>query len=501
VTVIFEPHPGPQTKFMRFDGRYALYGGAANSGKSQCLMFDPMRQIEVETKRVNAGEIPQSTGRAIYFRRTMPELREMIDRSKRYFHLWGAQWIEQAKTWTFPCGYKYMFGQMEETSDWIKYYGFEFSEIIFDELTTFTEEQFDQMDTRLRSSDPVLKNMLYMRAGTNPVGIGLEWVRKRFVEPAPPGTPVVRRVKTPVVENGILHYEYVEHKQIFIPAKVSDNPSVDQAQYAATLVTKSNAVKRQLLDGDWYVVSGAFLADLWDPNVHVCDPFPIPKSWYKFRSCDYGYANPASVSWWAVDPDNNFVCFRNLTVKKHNAEMLAGRIKEIEMELGLWDIARGCSRLTGPLDYEAMANRGHIGPSIAETMWNVGVHWFSCTKDRRGAADQIRWRLARRTGHPTIKDKETGKPALIIPGIRWFKTCKDPIRTLPVLPSDENDPEVPDTKADDHNYDDTSYACMSRPLIPDREKSDDGFDQDDLSAARQKVARGGSRGKRTGYLW
>ena len=36
------------------------------------------------------------------------------------------------KTFTFACGYKYMFGQMEEPGDWTKYYGTEFTEIIFD---------------------------------------------------------------------------------------------------------------------------------------------------------------------------------------------------------------------------------------------------------------------------------------------------------------------------------------------------------------------------------
>ncbi len=496
---IFRPHPGPQTRFMQWDGRYALYGGAANSGKSQVLLFDPFRQIQVEQERVNRGEIQQSTGRAIFFRRTMPELREMMDRAQRFFDPLGAKWHEQTKTWTFPCGFKYMFGQMEESSDWIKYYGFEFTEILFDELTTFTEEQFEQMDTRLRSSDPVLKKMLYMRAGTNPVGIGLEWVRKRFVECAKPGVPVERHVTVPVYEGNVLVGEKeIVHRQIFIPARVSDNLSADQSEYTATLMTKSSAVKRQLLDGDWYVSAGAFLGDIWDNKVHVCEPFKIPKGWYRFRAADYGYANPASVSWYAVDPDDNFICFRNLTVKGHNATMLAYRIKEIEMEMDLWDIQRGCSKLTGPLDFECWSQRGQSGPTVAQDMMEVGVHWFKCDKNRHAAANQIRSRLVRRTAHPTLLDK-AGKPLLTTPGVRWFKTCKDPIRTLPVLPADENDLEVPDTKANDHNYDDLSYACLSRPL---RGKvQDEDWYEDDISAAKAKKSNGPRLGQKTGYLW
>ncbi len=64
---------------------------------------------------------------------------------------------------------------------------------------------------------------------------------------------------------------------------------------------------------------------------------------------------------------------------------------------------------------------------------------------------------------------------------------------MPALPSDKNDPEVPDTKADDHNYDDLSYACQSRPLAPDVKKNGPGGDLegfpefDELDAKRIKT--------------
>lgn len=498
VSTIFQPHPGPQTRFMEFDGRYALLGGAAGGGKTDCLIYDPFRQIAIETARVNRREIRESTGRAILFRRTMPELREVMDRCQRTFRRIdpGVRWVSDEKTWTFSCGYKYMLAQMEESGDWVKYLGFEFTWIGFDELTTFTEEQFEMLDTRLRTADPVLRNMLYVRAGTNPIGLGLQWVRKRFVEPAPPNTPVIRRIKTPVVgPDGITRHQYVEQKQIFIPARLHDNPSLDQAQYAAGLVTKSSARRKALLEGDWYAIEGAWVGDFWEQDVHVCEPFRIPGSWYKFRSCDFGTAKPASVDWWAVDPDGNLTCFKSFYKPGHNSEMLAYAIKEIEMELGFWDPYRGCSMLSGPLDNSCWNKTGGIGPPIAETMAEVGVFWDKSTKDRHFAADQMRTRLARRTPHPTLK-------GVFVPGIRWFKTCRDAIRTIPSLPCDENDPEVPDTDAEDHAYDSASYACMSRPMRPERLKDGEPdisyFLRDDLQAARLHRERQ-SRGSKTGY--
>jgi len=514
--LLFAPHPGAQTRFVSFDGRYALIGGAAGGGKSQCLLYDPFRQITIETKRVSTGEIKVSAGRAILFRRTMPELREVLDRAKRTFTLIdkGVEWKEQEKTFTFSCGYKYMFGQMEEEGDWLKYYGFEFTWVGFDELTTFTEEQFDQMDTRVRSSDPVLSKMLSIRAGTNPVGIGLEWVRRRFVEVAPPNTPVIRRVTVPIIENGVqVRTETVEHKQIFIPARLSDNPSIDQAQYAATLTTKSSATRRALLDGDWYVSQGAWVGDLWDPEVHVCKPFKIPSGWQKYRSIDFGISWPGltSVGYFAVDPDNNLVCYRSLALCRptiQNAWDLGMLLRDVEIQAGEWNMERGCSMISGPLDSACWAQGGQVGPTIAESLMEVGILVDKSTKDRHGAADQIRYRLGRRSPHPTLLD-EDGKPVMNVPGIRWFDTCWSwvqvggkrvkvgPIITLPVLPADEKDPDVPDTNANDHDWDQTAYMCMARPISGIEGTPDVYLDIDELEEQRSK--RSGAGLQRSGY--
>lgn len=513
----FKPHPGAQERFMSFKGRYALFGGAKGGGKSDCLLYDPFRQIKIEQERVNLGEIQWSKGRAIFFRRTMPELREVMDRARRTFPLIdpGVEWHEQTKTWTFSCGYKYMFGQMEEPGDWTKYYGTEFTWIGFDELTLFTEEQFDQLDTCLRSTDPVLRTMLYMRAGTNPVGEGRDWVRARFVEVAPENTPVIRRVETPITENGVKRYEIVEHWQIFIPAKVQDNPSVDQAQYASILAGKSATVRRQLLEGDWYAGGeGAWVGEDWDASIHICKPFKIPPGWPKFRTGDYGYSWPglASIQWFASDTAGNFVCYRSLTTVRQNAEMLAHRVREIEMDAGEWDVQRGCSKLRGPLDNSCWSQMGNVGPTIAESFWNVGVIWDKSEKDRHAAAEQFRQRLVRRTAHPTLKHKD-GKPVYCVPGIRWFDTCYSyvlnprgkkvkvgPIVTIPILESDENDPDVPNTKGNDHDWDSAAMGCLYRPLPA----LDDKVPRDELAELRRRMKESGEpKIGRTGYpgLW
>lgn len=511
-TVIFKPHAGAQTEYMSFDGRYALYGGAAGPGKTSCLIYYPFRQMLVEDERISRGEIRQSVGRSIIFRRTMPELREIIDRCARDFPRLPNKpdWHEQTKTWTFPNGYKYMFGQMEDPDDWIKYYSFEFTCVCFDEATTFTEEQVNQLDTRLRTTDPVLKDVLWLRLATNPVGPGVEWIKRRYVDVAPPRTLVIRQIKVPTIDpDGTLRVAIAEREQIYIPGRVTDNPSLDYVEYAATLSSHSNEVKRQLLEGDWTVVQGAWVGELWEPSVHVIKKFKIPNGWFRFRSCDYGYSSKASVGWWCVDFDGNLTCYRSLTCTKQTAEQLANLIREIEIENREWNHEKKCSLLTGPLDSATWARTGVSAPSIAETMNSFGLNWVESDKSqgRHHAANQMRQRLMRRCGHPTVKDKD-GKPALIVPGIRFMEgvavrsprryTFDGPIKSIPVLPADKDDPDVPNTNADDHDWDMVAYACAYRPLVP--EKKDyvkDPLDPDyidDLEAERLRRSQTGRLG-------
>jgi hypothetical protein len=71
-----------------------------------------------------------------------------------------------------------------------------------------------------------------------------------------------------------------------------------------------------------------------------------------------------------------------------------------------------------------------------------------------GGWDEMRQRL---------KGKD-GTPMLYV-----FETCRDFIRTVPVLPHDPKRAEDVDTSANDHVADEARYACMSRPWVPVRD--------------------------------
>src|SRR5262249_10903980 len=85
----------------------------------------------------------------------------------------------------------------------------------------------------------------------------------------------------------------------YIPARLSDNPSIDQEQYAANLSGLGNEeLVKAMLDGNWDVVAGAALDISRDR--HILRPFTPLDHWTRFMVLDWGYVKPFSVGWYCV---------------------------------------------------------------------------------------------------------------------------------------------------------------------------------------------------------
>ena len=173
-----------QTRFMERPEYECLYGGAAGGGKSDALLAEALRQVDIPHYR------------AIIFRKTFPQLTELIDRSITLYKLAypKANYNDSKHLWTFPSGAKIYFGSMQHTKDKTNYQGKRYDFIGFDELTHFTWEEYSYMFSRNRpSKNPRSdrKTRCYIRATANPGGIGHGWVKARFIEVAAPGTTIV----------------------------------------------------------------------------------------------------------------------------------------------------------------------------------------------------------------------------------------------------------------------------------------------------------------------
>jgi hypothetical protein len=471
--MVFGTWPGPQDRIWDFKGRYGMIGGGTFSGKTELLRWYPAQQIAEDDARIKAGEITESLGHALYLRREMPLLRETMARCERDFYkVWPeVQWKARESAYVWPSGYRMTLGHMQNDDDWAKYASWQITLCLWDELPTFLKQQWDMLDFWVRQPAGSKLTPIH-RAGGNPIGVGRAWVKKFFVDAGKPGTEVVKTTQAEVEDpDGTRRMETVTRSRIYIPAKVSDNKSVDQAAHIASFEGKTASTKAAMLAGDWNAAVGDLLGEAWNDDVHIVKPYRISRLATRFRSCHFAYAG-TTVHWWDTDVDGNLTCYRDLHLTNHTAEMVAERVREVEEYEGEWSVdkERG-SKLTGVLGPALnWPKTGQYGPSVAETFRKVGV-WFKRADDNvQAAADQVRMRLVRRSKDPVTKK-------LTVPALRFMNTCTASLESIPSMTADKSDPDVPDPKTESSAYRSLCYAVMSRPVAAEKfVQRDDDWD-------------------------
>jgi hypothetical protein len=418
--IIFKANEGPQENFLAAGETDVLYGGSAGGGKSYAMIVDPLRFAH------------RSAHRALILRRSMPELRELIDKSRELYPkaFPGCKYREVEKLWNFPSGAKIEFGFLERDADVYRYQGQAYSWIGFDEITHLpTEFSWNYLASRLRTTDPDITP--YMRCTANPGGVGAHWVKKRYISPAPPN-------------DSFLGADGITRK--FIPARLQDNPYLAyDGRYEQMLKSLPPAQRKQLLEGDWDVAEGAAFTEFERP-LHVIAPFEIPIHWERIKGIDYGYASESCCIWGAVDPsDGTLIIYRELYRKGLLGTELAQLLTEMEISDPM--------SVRGVLDTACWSRTGTTGPTVGETLVRAGHKLRPADKNRIAGKIQI---------HEYLKLQNSGRPRIQI-----FNTCPNLIRELQSIPLDKNNPEDVDTHASDHAYDALRYLVMARPRVND----------------------------------
>lgn len=453
--VIWVPQPR-QVEFMSRPEYEVLYGGAAGGGKSDALLVEALRQVH----------IPHYRG--LILRKTYPQLSELIDRSRELYKpvYPQARYNETSHVWTFPSGAKIFFGSMQHTKDRTQYQGKRYDFIAFDELTHFSWEEYSYMFSRNRPSKSPRSNQktrVYMRAATNPGGIGHGWVKDRFITPAPPGTRMVEKISIRDPDGGSRE---VIRDRAFIPATIFDNKQLLDADpnYIGSLGLLPQAERDALLYGSWDSFSGQVFRE-WknDPThyhdrlwTHVVEDFDPPRHWLCWRGFDFGYAKPFSVGWYVADERGKIYRIKefygctdtpNTGVQMQPAE-IAETIRKIENED---DMLRGRD-IIGVADPSIFdASRGE---SVADIMIKHPnyVSWMPADNARLSGKQQYHYRFAFDDHGDCM--------------FQVFKSCKHFIRTIPTLTYDEKHVEDVNTSQEDHIYDECRYVLMQSPISP-----------------------------------
>jgi hypothetical protein len=436
VNVIFKPNPGPQTDFLAATEKFVLFGGARGGGKSYSLIVDPLRYCGLADHR------------ALLLRKTMPELRDIINHAHRLYKAAypEVKWREQEKEFRFPSGARIEFGYAENEKDAERYQGQAYTWIGVDEIGLYASDRiFTLLKGSLRSVNPDVPT--FMRMTCNPGGAGMHWIKEQFVDAAPWNTTF--HIPITNYQTGKVTYE----SRRFIPARLEDNPYLNQTDdYMNMLLSLPEKLRKMWLEGRWDIVEGAAFEE-FDPDIHVVEPFEIPANWPRFRSCDWGFSTNFCVLWFAVDYENTIWVYREFYGKGLTADIFAQRVRQQEY---------GESVQYGVMDSSVWARRGDIGPPIPEIMRQNGCFWRPSDRtagSRKSGKAEVHRRL--RIFEDPLTELQTAK-------LKIFKTCRNLIRTLPALPLDKNDFEDIDTKSEDHCYDSLRYGLMSRPMTPER---------------------------------
>lgn len=453
VSIPWRAQRGPQLEAIRkhWVGEM-FFGGAVGGGKSDFLLGDFGQDVPTYGK----------AWQGILFRKSYPQLEELIARSKEIYPSWfgmkAESWSATHKQWNFPNGAVLKMRHAETDDSYIEYQGHQYTWIGFDELPHWSSPYFyRQLKVRLRSAHEIPNKRI--RATGNPGGAGHGWIKQYFgIDRYPLGGELL----PPEIEGGA--------SRMFIASKVTDNKILlanDPGYIVRLKDLGSEELVRAYLEGDWNVVAGAFYPE-FSPGRHVVRPFEIPAGWVRFRAMDWGSARPFCVLWFAVSDGSVYPFPRGALIAYR--EWYGQKPGEINVGLKMTaeEVAEGIKeREDEPLDMSVIdpsAYKEDGGPSIASRMAARKVYFQKADNARKPGWDAVRQRLKGIDDYDDFLNESVRRPMLY-----FFTTCTETIRTLPALQHDTGKAagaiEDVDTDGEDHAGDTVRYACMARPWV------------------------------------
>ncbi len=420
-----------QRQFFEAKAKNVAFGGARGGGKSWAVQ-----------KKSILNALLHPGMKQLIIRRTYPELYNNHIRAMSTELSGFARYNDKEKELRFPNGSIIRFMFCQNDSDCDKLQGTEWDTIFFDEATQLSEYQMKQISATLRGVNDFPKRIYYT---CNPGGQGHGYIKRVFVD---------------------RNFNNNEHPEdyVFIRSYVQDNKALMEAQpdYIETLRGLPEKLRKAWLEGDWNVFEGQFFSEFTDDPAHYADkrfthviePFEVPREWRIYRSFDWGFNKPFDCSWWAVDYDGRaylilqlYGCSGepNVGVRQNPYEVF-GRIAEVERQ-HRWLKGKRIEGVADPAIWNS-----ETGESIQQVAEKYHLYFARGDNSRISGWMQCHYRL---------KFDDDG-----IPMVYFFNTCRDAVRTLPLLQFDSHSVEDVDTDMEDHFADSFRYFCMSRPIKP-----------------------------------
>ena len=435
-----------QIQFLEAKTKHIGFGGARGGGKSWAVQ-DKAKRLCLKYKGI----------KCLIVRRTYPELMNnhimpLQDALPRAV----ARYNKTEKLFKFLNGSTIKFGYCNNDKDLDQYQGAEYDIIFLDEATQLQEMWIKKIIACLRGANNFPKRIYYT---CNPGGASHGYFKRLFIDKK--------------YEDGEDPKDYT-----FIQSLVTDNKALMAAQpdYIKQLESLPPKLKEAWLYGRWDIFEGQFFEDFRDtPDIdlchkagiipeealiqrrftHVIEPFDIPRYWNVMRAYDFGYGKPWALTYYACDPDGTLYNF--LEVYGWNGTPNEGNrwtpdeqfkyVAELERNHPLLKGRKIIDGIADPAIWDASR-----GESIADTAARYGIYFTPGDNERIAGWMQVHYRM---------QFDNNGYPRLY-----FFNTCKNMIRTIPLMMFSKTRPEDLDSDLEDHLLDTLRYLLMSRPIKP-----------------------------------
>jgi PBSX family phage terminase large subunit len=418
-----------QTQFLSSNAYEVFFGGAAGPGKSAALCAEAVTSCL------------EDPGHHTYiFRKTIPELKQSIVpeiKKQCADYLENMPYNSQDRRFNFSNGSYIQLAYCDNPGDYFRYQSAEIHTLLFDELTHFTQDEYEYLKTRVRSVEP---RLLRVMSASNPGNVGHGWVKSYFIDVTRPGD-----VYTDPDTN---------LTRVFIPAVIDDHPIASfRKSYRKTLESiPSRDLRKALLEGDWNIFAGQVYAE-WRRVKHVISKLPVfVEDCNRYIGLDWGYNDPTSVHWIAETPKNSFGVKHYYVYR----ELYGSGKRPEEWAYDIMNFVKD-----EPVEYLAMPhdtfdNIGGTRPIVEQFKEVFRKHGVNIRIERSSPATHSAKINRQALIHDMLAIQADGLPKLQV-----HDTCFNLIRTLPMLPYSTNRIEEIDDKADDHAYDSLSYGLYA----------------------------------------
>jgi phage terminase large subunit-like protein len=235
--------------------------------------------------------------------------------------------------------------------------------------------------------------------------------------------------------DGEVWYEFMEW---------SDNPYLDGEEIKALEGSMDEKTLQARRYGRFVLDTAGLVYPEFDEQIHVIEPFLVPKDWQDMISIDPGLNNPLSAHWYAVDFDDNVYVIAEHYEAGKDIDYHADAIKTISAGLGWHTDGKG--RIVALIDSAAKQRTLGSVKSVVELFYERGILVNpNVEKDLFSGIARVKSYLNQKNG---------------LPNIYIFPCCVHLIRELKGYYWGSGDAP---RKADDHSLDEMRYYLMTRP--------------------------------------